>query len=504
MPKIFAGSPRPRAAISRGRAAKAALAALGAAVLVCAGSLPATAAPQAQVDTEAVLDLVDATPAAGALVEVDMTVSGLPATTEAGAQFSVDFEVQNTVLGAPEPTGDVSLVTLNQGPTGFKLLGTEGLVDSRASIVVRPMGIATQYLAAVYEGDDTHQPVVTILDPVEVTPVFTSTLVEIDSDSPAYGGGELGVWVEVLTPCQDETFEEDVREMCEASYGNPHGEVTLLMDDKPVGTLAIEGSNRLGVPDWLDLDVDLSEPESSSIVLFEVPLPDRALGSPDQYTFSATFTPHNWFAASRSEAVDVAALPAETVSEVVLGSLDAPVHSVALGEFVDVAAFVRSEPSWGGPLEGTVNLWVNGDLAAEGLELEDEFSTAVAKLSFDEPGEYSLVAEYVPSSLNHNGSRSDAYSFTVEASAPDDGADGGKDADKDAGKNDNQNDNKNNSANGAAKGDTNKQKPAAQNTSLANTGADSSTGVASLGLLLLIGAGAVSVAALQRRRARAK
>lgn len=494
----------------RSRVGHALLAALGTAALVFAGAMPATAAPAPADSTQEVLDFLGVAPPAPAFLDdTDMTVTGVPIATEAGAPFTVGFEVQSSVVGIDSPTGEVSLVGTTSGPAGFELLGTEALVEGQAAITVRPMGLGEQTLIAVYLGDNLHWPVVQILDPVTVTPVATVVNIDIDSDSPAYGGGTMGVWTSVLSVCENEATDPDVAALCQSTHGDPDGEVTLLMDGVPVGTQPIQGSNQLGVPTWLDLDTDLSNPEASSIVRFDVDVPDRALGTPEHYSLTAEFTPNNWFAES-SDVFMVETKAAATSTEVVVGDLANPTTKVKVGETVQVSAFVAAEPSWSGPIDGVVNLWVNGNLAAEGLQFADDFPAVSEDISFGEAGEYSLVAEFVPRSLNHTGSKSAAYTFTVEAVTPDGGSDSGSNGGADGAANSGSDGGSNGSANSGSNGGSNsggpdkQQKPAVPKGQLAHTGADGAPALVGLGALLFAGAGIALVAAQRRRASRAR
>lgn len=509
MPGLHTGSLRATRRSKKVRAGRVMLAALGSVALVFGGAtMPASATPAATPPQEEVLDFLEVAPAtaglAAAPAEVDMTVTGLPETTEAGAPIAINFEVQNSLLGVDAPTGEVALVAVTGGIEGFELLGTEPLAAGQTELIVRPMGLGVQTLVAVYLGDAAHMPLVQLLDPLSVTPVSTVVNIDIDSNSPAYGGGSLGVWVSALSVCENEAPDPDVAELCQATHGDPDGDVTLLMDGVPLGTQPIQGSNQLGVPAWLDLSTDLGNPDARSTVRFDVDVPDRALGTPEHYSFTAEFTPHNWFTAATSGSTNVATQPGETVTEVMLGNLEQQIRKVKVGELVEVSAFAWAEPSWSAPLDGVVNLWVNGELAAEGIEFGGEFPSATAKISLDEAGAYELVAEFVPRSLNHTGSKSPAYTFTVEAAAPDGGSDAGSNGGSNAGSDANGSSNGGNdggSGGSNASGADTSPKPAQPKGQLAHTGADGTSGILGLGALLVAGAGIVLVA-VQRRRAR--
>lgn len=428
-----------------------------------------------------------------AFADVDLTVTGVPEETEAGTPVFVGFEVQNTAVGIDAPTGEVSLVGTTAGPIGFELLSTETLVEGQAGTTLRPMGLGEQTLIAVYSGDDLHMPIVQFLDPLTVTPVNTVVNIDIDSDSPAYGGGTLGVWATVSSTCASDPTDPAATELCNAMNGNPHGELTLLMDGEPVGTMPIEGTDLVGLPTWIDLDTDLTAADPSGVVRFDVDVPDRALGTPDYYSFTAEFTPLNWFTAA-SDVVAVETQAAATTTEVVVGDLTNPTRTVNVGETLEVSAFIAADPYWSGPLDGVVNLWVNGNLAAEGLEFSEDLPVVTENIVIGEAGDYSLVAEYVPRSLNHTGSHSVAFTFTAAGVTPDDG---GNDDNGDNGDNGGSEGDDTADANGGGTGKD--QSPTAAKGQLAHTGSDGAPLAAGLGAVLALGAGILLVIAQRRR-----
>lgn len=469
----------------RGRVTRVAFAAMGAAALVLAAAVPASATPAAEAPLvnsatgateEGVFEFLGFPATSGGLMasstsDVDLRTAGIPSVTEAGAPFSVTLTAENTLLGAAQPTGTVALVTLTDADPGYQLLGTQELVGGTAEIVLRPFGIGLQSVIAVYSGDDAHNPAVVFEAPIEVTSVATNVDVSIDSASPAYGGGNLGVWVTAESICVAQAIDPAVQEMCNATYGIPLGEVTLKMDGAIVGTQAIGGTFFPGAPAWLDLDVDLTPRDASGVVRFDVAVPNRQLGTPENYMFTAEFTPTNWFSEAVSTDVAVETSAAETTTDVVLGDFETAITELVVGETVDIQAYVGVDPYWAAPAAGVVNLLLNGEILVEGLSLEADAPVALANLQFEEPGKYSLVAEFVPSSLNHTGSKSAAFDFTVTAVKPD-GGDGGN--------------------------ITPDKKPVAKKDALASTGGDSMPLALGVGTLLLVGAGAALV--LARRR----
>ncbi|KAM9862602.1 hypothetical protein ACI1US_01502 [Leucobacter sp. BZR 635] len=486
-PRAAQRAARPR--VQRGKIRRSALTVIGAAALVLGAAVPASAStippgaetPSGLPGALAGLEMLDTEAGAAAGLAASIEANGVPSTVEAGTPFPVEIVVSATLLGADAPTGGIALIAARPGKQiweDYELLGTLDLTDGAAEIVVRPFGQGSRELFVVYGGDALYEPAIEPLEPFAVTPVNTAVSVDIDSNSPAYGGGTLGVWVTVESMCESQTDDADVRDLCESTHGAPHGEVTLKRDGVVVGTAAMPGTDRLGVPDWLDLEDDLSAPETSGIVRFDVPTPNRALGSPDRYTFTAEFTSPTWFGAAASAEVPVEARAAETSVELVLGDLESPVKTLKLRETVDLTAYVGVEPYWAGAADGVVNLWLNGEILVEGLTLAADGPMANATLSFDEPGSYTLVAEFVSHSLNHTGSKSAAYAFTVAAETPDggksDGSRGGRGSDAPA-------------------------TPVARQTELARTGGEPAGQVAlGAGALLLAAAGAALL--LGRRR----
>lgn len=431
-------APPPPAAqrASRIRGSRVALAAAGALALVLGGSVPAIAAPAATPPetgpaaqtgpaAEELLSSLDISPQSLGFATPELTVAGAPTTVEAGTPFPVSLTVEGSLLGAPVPTGEVAIVSLGEGQEGLQFLDTQELAGGEAESVLRPFGLGAKSLIAFYSGDETYASAVRFFEPLTVTPVTTVVTVEIDSHSPAYGGGTLGVWVTAESMCESQASDQAVRDLCTSTHGSPAGDVTLKMDGVAVGAQPVVGTSRVGIPDWLTLDASLAEPESKGVFRFDVPVPDRVLGSPESYSFTAEFTPSNWFTAATSEAVPVEAMAAETTTDLVLGALDKPVDTLRVGETVDLFAYVGVEPYWAAPVDGVVNLWLDGEILVEGLALDDGLPTATATLRFDEPGNFSLVAEFVPGSLNHIGSTSVPYTFTVAKPKPDGGKGGG-------------------------------------------------------------------------------
>lgn len=414
---------------SRTRGTRVAFAAVGALALVLGGSVPAIAAPTAAPPetgpaVEEILSSLDISPQSLGSGTAKLAITGAPTTVEAGTPFPVSLTVHGSLLGAPAPTGEVFIVSLGSGPDGLQFLDTQELAGGEAESVLRPFGLGTKALVAVYSGDETYAATAQFFEPLTVTPVTAVVTVEIDSHSPAYGGGTLGVWVTTESMCESQASDQAVGDLCTSTHGSPDGDVTLKMDGVAVGAQPVVGTSRVGIPEWLTLDASLAEPESRGVFRFDVPVPDRVLGSPESYSFTAEFTPNNWFSAATSETVSVEALAAETSTELVLGALDKPVDTLRVGETVDLFAYVGVEPYWAAPVDGVVNLWLDGEILVEGLALDDGLPTATATLRFDEPGTFSLVAEFVPSTLNHIGSTSTPYTFTVAKPKPDGGTDG--------------------------------------------------------------------------------
>lgn len=360
-----------------------------------------------------------------------LTAEGMPQQAESGTPISLSFAVENQLLGAPVASGEVVLLEITDTSIvdGPVLLGTQELVDGRADMVIRPFGTGERTLVALYTGSAKHLLSYTFFEPLTVTPVETVLTVEIDSGSAAYGGGTLGVWVTAESMCESQTRDAAVQELCESTHGAPAGEVTLKMNDEVVGTQAVVGTERVGVPTWLDLDTSFSTPDAQSVFRFDVPIPDRAFGSPENYAFTAEFTPTNWFTAAVAEAPPVEALAAATSTHLLLGDMERPVTSVRVGEAVDLMAYVAVEPHWAAPASGVVNLKLNGETLVEGLTFKDGEPASYLDLTFEEAGTHELVAEFVPDTLNHTGSVSTAYELTVTKPAPDGGKptpDGGK------------------------------------------------------------------------------
>lgn len=460
---------------NRGRGKRVAFAAIGTVALVLGGAVPATASPAVsppQFDSaeEEILASLDALPQAPGLALAELKVAGAPATIEAGAPLQLTLSVESYLLGAPTPTGSVSLLEFTS--RGLETLGTQQLVNGSAEMVLRPFGLGPKGIVAVYEGDAEYLPNLQFVAPFEVTPVTTVVSVDIDSNSPAYGGAALGVWTTAQSICESQAPDPDVRDLCESTHGSPAGDITLKMDGVVVGTQPVAGSDRVGIPDWLSLEADLGASDARSVLRFDVPIPDRAFDTPEHYVFTAEFTPTNWFSAATSDEVSVETRAAETTVDLVLGDLASPVTKLLVGETVDLLAYVGVDPYWAGAVDGTVNLWLNDEILVEGLTLADDAPIATASLRFDEPGDFSLVAEFVPDSLNHIGSLSTPYTFSVAKVTPDGG-----------------------------KHDGNDGKPAqtvAKNDTLARTGGDAAPIAFGAAALLLAAAGATLL--LARRR----
>lgn len=486
---------------------RAALAVGAAAALTLGGAIPASAAPvdadnrEAAAEEIAELLGIELPTDDANLRDVDIVIENLPAASEAGAPLALELSVSNAEyeegLGMQDPTGTVALVAPVASPQpGFELLGTEELDENgSAAIVVRPFGLGEQEVIPVYLGDEYHFPTFSFGNTFEVLPVSAAVNLEfdVDDDGPiAYTGGTLTTYATVSSECTAAALADDdyaLVELCRSTYGDPHGTVTLTMNDEVVGEQQVSGSQALGLPTWLDLDTDLTAPEADfePLAVFEVEIPDALLGSPDAYDFEATFTPENWFTGAAAGPYTVPTSAATTTTEIVIGDLENPVTEVQAGEEIAVQAYVAVEPYWAAPAAGTLNFYLDDELLVEGVEFEEAgWPIAEIDVTFpaEEVGEHTLSAEFVPNTLNHTGSVSGLAVLTV-TKAPAPGPQPAPTPDHDG--------------KGTAGGSGSDSGSTGAKGNLAQTGAENTALFAGLGGLLVAGA-AASLLLAQRRR----
>lgn len=343
-----------------------------------------------------------------------LTAEALATEIEAGESFRLTVTVAPAMLGAPEPTGTVSLVS------GGLIVDSEPLEGGQAIVLVRPLVADVYNLNIVYSGDENYASATSAAPSFEVTAAPVTIDMFFDTAPVIYGGDVATIYVILGSECASNADPES-REFCDAIYGLPSGALSLTVTNPDTGEVVHTESHPVaGTPEqgtWADPFADFTVTDPEELFVLNVPVPDILLGSPAAWDFRASFTSSSWFADAATMLRTAEVVAASTSVDLFVGDdMLNPINRVT-GP-VQLTALVSSDQHSSAPLEGTFNFFADGKLIAAEVPLEDGVG---AKIMWEPAvnGSVSLTAEFVPTTFNHSGSMSAESIVEVVLTQPD-------------------------------------------------------------------------------------